>query len=237
MNNKSLIVFNSDIRDINYKMPQRANDLDKTTVKKITNAINCGKPDSRGFIWMKCSTLHNVLRVKTKVDARYLLETIDQKYKTSYEGEEYVLWSSLISIVEKRREENPKNRYLPLVMEILNEINDSADIQLLRLRAKNLMEQKVKKLKNKRIRSYKLKKDELTNDSLNKKKAEFSHIRSVAMFPELAEMIWNGLIVNKDTHSIITKMSINDEEELYKLCHEKGWNTDWYKIYKEKLNI
>ncbi|MEO2506934.1 hypothetical protein ABHA01_03985 [Clostridium paraputrificum] len=236
MNNKSLIVFNSDIKDINYKMPERAKELDKTTVKKITNAINRGKPDSRGLIWINCSTLHTVLRVKTKVDARYLLETIDKKYKTTYEGEEYVLWSSIISIVEKRREENPKNRYLSLVMDILNEINECDEIQLLRLKAKNLMEQRVKKLKNKRIRSYKLKEDELTNDTLDKKKAEFSHIRSVAMFPELAEMMWNGLIVNKDTHFIITQIGINDEEELYKLCYEKGWNTDWYKTYKEKLN-
>ena len=170
------------------------------------------------------------------MDARYLLETIDKKYKTTYEGEEYVLWSSIISIVERRREENPKNRYLSLVMDILNEINESDEIQLLRLRAKNLMEQRVKKLKNKRIRSYKLKDDELTNDPLDKKKAEFSHIRSVAMFPELAEMLWNGLIVNKDTHFIITQVGINDEEELYKLCYEKGWNTAWYKTYKEKLN-
>lgn len=229
-------MFNSDIKDINYKMPERAKELDKTTVKKITNAINYGKTDSRGLIWINCSTLHTVLRVKTKVDARYLLETIDKKYKTTYEGEEYVLWSSIISIVEKRREENPKNRYLSLVMDILNEINECDEIQLLRLKAKNLMEQRVKKLKNKRIRSYKLKEDELTNDTLDKKKAEFSHIRSVAMFPELAEMMWNGLIVNKDTHFIITQIGINDEEELYKLCYEKGWNTDWYKTYKEKLN-
>ena len=236
MNNNSLIVFNSDIKDINYKIPQRAKELDKTTVKKIINAINRGKPDSRGLIWINCSTLHTVLRVKTKVDARYLLETIDKKYKTTYEGEEYVLWSSIISIVEKRREENPKNRYLSLVMDILNEINECDEIQLLRLKAKNLMEQRVKKLKNKRIRSYKLKEDELTNDTLDKKKAEFSHIRSVAMFPELAEMMWNGLIVNKDTHFIITQEGVNDEEELYKLCYEKGWNTDWYETYKEKLN-
>ncbi len=229
-------MFNSDIKDINYKMPERAKDLDKTTVKKIINAINRGKPDSRGLIWINCSTLHTVLRVKTKVDARYLLETIDKKYKTTYEGEEYVLWSSIISIVEKRREENPKNRYLSLVMDILNEINECDEIQLLRLKAKNLMEQRVKKLKNKRIRSYKLKEDELTNDPLDKKKAEFSHIRSVAMFPELAEMMWNGLIVNKDTHFIITQVGVNDEEELYKLCYEKGWNTAWYKTYKEKLN-
>ena len=146
MNNKSVIVFSSDIRCINYKMPERAKDLDKTTVKKITNAINYGKTDSRGLIWINCSTIHTVLRVRRKVDARHLLETIDSKYKTTYEGAEYVLWSSLISIVERRREENPKNRYLSLVMEILNEINESDDIQLLRLRPQNLIEKRVKQV-------------------------------------------------------------------------------------------
>ena len=105
MNNKSVIVFSSDIRGINYKIPERAKDLDKTTVKKITNAINYGKTDSRGLIWINCST-----------------------------------------IVERRREENPKNRYLSLVMEILNEINESDDIQLLRLRPKNLIEKRVKQV-------------------------------------------------------------------------------------------
>ena len=60
------------------------------------------------------------------------------------------MWSSLISIVERRREENPKNRYLSLVMEILNEINESDDIQLLRLRPQNLIEKRVKQVGDRR---------------------------------------------------------------------------------------
>ena len=47
-------------------------------------------------------------------------------------------------------------------------------------------------------------------------------------------MMWNGLIVNKDTHFIITQEGVNDEEELYKLCYEKGWNTDWYETLLKK---
>ena len=49
MNNNSLIVFNSDIKDINYKIPQRAKELDKTTVKKIINAINRGNQIVEGL--------------------------------------------------------------------------------------------------------------------------------------------------------------------------------------------
>lgn len=84
-------------------------------------------------------------------------------------------------------------------MDILNECDE---IKLLRLKAKNLMEQRVK---NKRIISYKLKEDELTNASLDKKKDEFSHIRSVAMFPELVEMMWNGLTLHKENTEVWNK--------------------------------
>lgn len=43
--------------------------------------------------------------------------------------------------------------------------------------------------------------------------------------------------VNKETHDIITKENINDENELYSLCYKNGWNIEWYDKYKEKLNI
>ena len=33
------------------------------------------------------------------------------------------------------------------------------------------------------------------------------------------------------------KNSINDEEELYSLCIDMGWNLDWYNSYKENDNI
>ena len=43
--------------------------------------------------------------------------------------------------------------------------------------------------------------------------------------------------VNKETHDIITKETINDENELYSLCYKNWWNIEWYDKYKEKLNI
>lgn len=43
--------------------------------------------------------------------------------------------------------------------------------------------------------------------------------------------------VNKETHDIITKETINDENELYSLCYKNVWNIEWYDKYKEKLNI
>lgn len=43
--------------------------------------------------------------------------------------------------------------------------------------------------------------------------------------------------VNKETYDIITKETINDENELYSLSYKNGWNIEWYDKYKENLNI
>ena len=56
------------------------------------------------------------------------------------------------------------------------------------------------------------------------------------MYPEFSEFIWNGLIVNKKTHNIITSETVNEEEELYSLCFRKGWNIQWYDKYKDIVN-
>jgi len=90
-------------------------------------------------------------------------------------------------------------------------------------------------LKKRRIKTYKIKFDELTGLPLDTKNSDFSHIRSFSLFPGLADNINNGLIVNKNTHKIITEKNINDEEELYDLCIEMNWQTNWYDEFKENF--
>ena len=92
---------------------------------------------------------------------------------------------------------------------------------------------KKNKLKARRIKKYKIVIDELTGFSLKIRTAEFSHIRSVAIYPELQLELDNGLIVNKKTHEIITEKGIQNEDDLYNLCLEKSWNTKWYNYYKQ----
>ena len=237
MNKKNeLTVINSFIRDIRYNMPKKAEELDKRTIKSISNAVGNGIVDSKGFIWFDCSKLHTILRVKTKNDAAYILEKIDNKYKVDYNSRTYVRWSSLLWIVGKRIEENPKNEYLKLILSILDEISNSNDVKVLQDKAKELQQKNIKKLKKQRIKEFKIVKDELTNEKLDGESAEFSHIRSVTMYPEFSEFIWNGLIVNKKTHNIITSEIVNDEEQLYSLCFRLGWNIQWYDKYKEIIN-
>ena len=232
--NKDLIIVKSYIKDIRYEMPKKAKK--RYRIKSISNAVGNGIVDSKGFIWFDCSKLHTILRVKTKNDAAYILEKIDNKYKIDYNSRTYVRWSSLLWVVGKRIEENPKNEYLKLILSILEEISNSNDVKVLQDKAKELREKNIKKLKKQRIKELKIVKDELTNEKLDKKSAEFSHIRSVTMYPEFSEFIWNGLIVNKETHNIITSETVNDEEELYSLCFRKGWNIQWYDKYKDIVN-
>ena len=233
---KDLITVKSYIKDIRYEMPKKAEELNRRTIKGISNAVGNGIVDSKGFIWFDCSTLHTILRVKTKNDAAYILEKIDNKYKVDYNSRTYVRWSSLLWIVGKRIEENPKNEYLKLILSILDEISNSNDVKVLQDKAKELQQKNIKKLKKQRIKEFKIVKDELTNEKLDGESAEFSHIRSVTMYPEFSEFIWNGLIVNKKTHNIITSETVNDEEQLYSLCFRLGWNIQWYDKYKEIIN-
>ncbi len=57
------------------------------------------------------------------------------------------------------------------------------------------------------------------------------------MYKYLSDDIDNGLLVNKETHRLITERGIQDEEELLALCQEQGWKTDWYGIYCSKFHI
>lgn len=235
--NNKLIVVKNNLKDIRYEIPKKADQLDKVAIKKINNAIGSGIVDSKGIVWFDCSKLHTIIRVKTKNDAAYILETIDNKFKTNYNNKTYIRWAGLVSILAKRIESNPKNEYLKVVFDIVNEINKSNDIKVLQIEANDIQKKYIKKLKKQRIDLLNIVKDELTNEVLDKKTAEFSHIRSVTMHPEVSEYIWNGLIVNKETHSIITSECINDEDQLYILCYKNKWNISWYNEYKEKIKL
>jgi len=84
------------------------------------------------------------------------------------------------------------------------------------------------------LKKYDIKVDELTNEVL-RRGCEFSHIRSVTMYKYISDNIDNGLIVNKETHNLITSRGVNDEDELRDLCEGQNWNIDWYDKYIENL--
>ena len=62
-------------------------------------------------------------------------------------------------------------------------------------------------------------------------------ILEVQIYIELAGEVENGLVVNKNTHRIITQKDIKDEDELVDLCVKENWNTDWYERYLNYFNF
>lgn len=231
--NKSLVIIKSYIREIDYQEPAEGELLNSRTVKAIKNAFDKAILDKRGWIWIEEESIHSLLRVKTKADARYWMEKIPQGCVRSINNKEYIRGYTFIAIINKFIEEKGSNKYLPYVNSCYNAINSADLVKLARLEYDSFLKEQKRKLKARRIKKYKIKVDELTGKEINSKTCEFSHIRSVAMYQEYSDSIENGLIVNKETHDAITMKVINDEEELYDFCIIKGWHLEWYDNYKK----
>lgn len=239
-NNTSLVPFNNHVADMSVGIPDNPKGSYKATCTQIKNAwVNFTHIDDEGVIWVDIERIHSILRTN-KVIAKYKLKDIEDKDILRYGKKVYVKAYQIRNLIDSAiqiEKIGKKKEYLRYSEQIYMAIRDCDTAEIIREKYNSLMESERRKLKNKRIREYKIKNDELTGDRLEKETAEFSHIRSYAIFREVATNIENGLIVNKETHSIITKRGINDEIELYDLCIEKNWSTDWYLKYKNYFNL
>lgn len=216
-----------DIRETDY------GELNDNWSTAIQNAwINGAKLDGQGIIWISSKYLHTLLRVKKDL-VKYYLATINRT------GSEYITGTDFISLLSdvfysattfRRRD------YIRYSEKLYLLIRDSDKAEVMRARYFEDLADKRNKLKNQRIKKYKIKIDELTGTNLETQTAEFSHIRSVALYPDLQLELDNGLIINKKTHELITEKGIQNEEDLYNLCLEKKWNTNWYNFYKQMFS-
>lgn len=191
-----------------------------------------------GGLYVKAGRLHTILRLQTKADGQYFIDSIPEKKKISIDNEVYVATDEVIACLNRRMvgADLKKKKYLTYSEQILINIRDSDGVKLKQEEIRQIEEATIKQLKDKRIQHFNIKKDELTNAPLKKRSAEFSHIRKKSDYRIYACNIHNGLIVNKETHQIITSKNIHDEEELLSLCLKENWNTMWYDIYHEKFN-
>ncbi|MGG5461322.1 hypothetical protein [Clostridium sp. B9] len=234
-----LVVLKYSASDFEFEMPEKEEELAPKVYKEIENAWKGSSfLDDKGWVWIREDRLHSILRT-TKGNAAYLLDRIYDKYKVNIGQYTYVRGFEIIKIIYKRIEESgvgKTEKYLSLSKNYYEAILNSDKAKVLRLEHSKLMSESRKSLKKKRRTRYKLDIDELTLEKLNYRTAEFSHIRSVAMYPEYSKDVENGLLVNKETHKIITAKNINDEEELFELCKEMDWSLAWYDIFKEYFN-
>lgn len=223
--------------DINFKFPSKSN-LSLKHLQGICNAWHRGvQIDSCGRIWICQSELHNILRT-TKAAARYWLLEISDEYQLECQGETYILGSEiyrLLDITIQSAGSIKKEKYASFSEEIYRLIRDSHKLKTIRYEFYEEIESHKKNLKQIRIRELELDADELTGDLLDEINSDFSHIRNAKIYLPLADKYWNGLIVNKETHKIITKANINDEDELYDLCVSEDWSTEWYSTFSQCL--
>ncbi len=208
-------------------------------VKEISNAWkNTSKIDYRGWVWVKKDRLHSILRT-TKKNIDFIFMQIPDESKATFGNETYVRGYEVLKLIAKSLEENgagTKGVYLETSKKYYDSIATCDKAKLLRLEYDHQLKAQRKLLKKKRIKAYNIKNDELTQEPLKTRTSEFSHIRSVAMYNFMSDSIDNGLIVNKETHTLITAQGVNDENELLDLCKDNNWATDWYDIYIENLS-
>lgn len=233
---KALVPFDNPVKELSYKRPEAFPDTHKTHITRINNAYNeTTYFDNHGVMWIEASKLAEIIRTNN-TNAQYIISNNIPDEAKIYVGKTiYVRGYEIKRILDKFIQEEgigKKKQYLKYSERLFNAIRDCDTAENIRNIYQNQLQDSRKKLKVKRIKEYNIKYDELTGKKLIKKISEFSHIRSYALFKNIADKIDNGLIVNKEIHEIITKKGINDEEDLLKLCNENGWKVDWYQKFK-----
>lgn len=233
-----LVPFRYAAYDLNIEFEAiSTNDLKLIPMKTIYNAWAYGsKIDKYGMIWVEELQLHHILRT-TQDNANYIALQISDKYKVAHYGTTYIQGSEicrLLNDVIQTGDTIRRRKYARFSEKIYQAIRDSAEVELLRCQYWEAVKSVKKELKQTRIKMLKIKNDELTNLPLENT-SEFSHIRKSSIHIVIADKYWNGLIVNKDTHEIITQREINDEDQLLDLCQEYNWDTTWFSIFCESL--
>jgi hypothetical protein len=211
--------------------------LSRQHLKAIYNAWQGSAViDTKGTVWIAKDRIHTILRTH-KQNAAYLLRDITAANKCVIGKQTYIRGTEICQLLDKTIQSAGKIKkedYLRFSESLYKELRDAPDVKLLRAAHYELTADLRRRLKKERQRSLRIETDELTGKPL-KIHSDFSHIRSVASYFELSSYSWNGLLVNRDTHQLITEHNIHDEEALRTLCVAQGWKTGWYGGYKQVL--
>jgi hypothetical protein len=212
--------------------------LDKATAHSIHNAwMETAIIDNHGMIWVLSKRLGEILRT-SKSNAKYIVSKTTKEHQKQSANGTYLRYSEvnrLLSNIITTPSTDTQEKYAGYSESIGIAIRDSPQAKLLRLQTFEEWQKARRRLKGQRLRSLKLSHDELTGKPLTPS-SQFSHVRSCSVYPHLLGFIWNGLIVNRDIHQIITQQSVNDENELFSLCQQQKWSTNWYDHYISQLN-
>lgn len=208
--------------------------LNENTKAAIRNAWDKHSVlDNFGRVWIQAGCVHTLLRT-SKANANYLIGGVVDYDKYRNGTELYIRGTAICQLLDfniQNARSLQRENYIRFSELFYKAIRDCSRARELRAEFYEHLQRIIGRLKQGRIIALGICHDELTNEPLSLQTCEFSHIRSVSLFPELAGLTKNGLIVNKNTHAQITENTINDEEELLQLCKINGWNTKWHDEY------
>jgi hypothetical protein len=223
--------------------------LDKAGCTRITNAWQEGTivDQETGVLWVRRDKLASILCTTDPI-ARFIFGGVDTKDKqTRMINEKGGLKSvECLSISQVTKEltniiMNPgglKQRVRgQFSFDHLTAILNSPEIDIIIGIHLEYVNSKQGDLKKARIKRFNLTADELTGEPFHtsSQRSHFSHIRGKRTCVRLAIDINNGLVVNDETHGIITKAGVEDEHELLKICEIYSWNTSWYRPYVQRF--
>jgi hypothetical protein len=228
------------LSQLSIDFPEAPKGIDKRATSAIKNAWEQGSIiDSRGILWVQTDKLSAIWRTDKPTAKELYLQIPKGKFRREIGGCQYIRGCEVLKFIAYRLETSVSKRREGLIYarDIFTSIQDSADLDLISHKAEFALQSAKKVLKKERIKKYQIGDDELTGEALEKKTSHFSHIVSAASDLELADQIWNGLVVNKETHILITKEKVTNADELYTLCTDQKWRIDWYSNWKDQLDI
>ncbi len=234
------IVSYKNFSDLDIDFPGANNTLSAPTIAGINNAIEEGSiVDINGILWVKANKLNVVWRTDKPTARQLVLQIPQGKFRRTFSGEEYIRSAEVMKWTFYRLESatGSKENLLKYVGSTLQFVMDQPAIRVYKLEASIALHSQRKLLKKERMKRYFIYTDELTGVALKRGLgSDFSHIISAASDFELADQIWNGLVVNTEIHKLITSKGITDSTDLLCLCDEEGWKTSWYDDFHNSLN-
>lgn len=214
--------------------------LAKNTVGKIVKAWSeGGLIDGSGKVWLDTAYLPQVIRTSPWI-ARKRRNEADDCDLVRFSGTTYLSGSAILYILDEvitRAGISKRRLYAQLSENLCKDIRDSAAAKERQTLFERQMKDTRSKLKRDRIRLFSVDADELTGEELDRRSAEFSHILSASYYFEFSDKVWNGLVVNKPTHELITQKNVADDKELLVLCKEQGWKRDWLKDFNKHIRL
>ena len=204
------------------------------TIRQLQKAWRKSEIDGEGAIWVNADCLNVILRT-TKINARIITDQLgaDSDAVAYIDKKKYIYGPKVLEIIADQSLENSsdtKEIYLEISQDMYRQIWFSSDAKQQRADNRNSIGKALKGLKDKRQKLYSITHDELTGEPL-RGDSEFSHIKSKHIYRAYQLSVENGLIVNKETHRIITANDVKDENDLKELCEKMGWKLDWYDEY------